>query len=191
MSRNIKEKQVKTYKWESPQKSVRCMRGNAVLDFGPFFFQRCFSLCVIFKSLWTSCTVSSPEFCQPRHLGLPAHRAPCLVCATAFWGRCRVCEAALCRRCLIGSCACWGRCPVGLPAWSWCCGKVLRLVETVTLGCLANFWLHRLRDVVVVAEPRGGGQSSLKESTSHITIQTQECKNENKTKQRKPQRPLN
>lgn len=48
-------------------------------------------------------------------------------------------------------------------------------VEAVTLGCLANFWLHRLGDVVVVAEPGGGGQSGLEEATSHMNIQTHVC----------------
>lgn len=121
------------------------------------------------------CTVGLPVFCQQRHVGLPALRAPRLVCVSAFWGWCRLCEPALCRRCLIGFCACCGWCLVVLPACGWCRGGMFWEVEAVTLGCLANFWLHRLGDVVVVAEPGGGGQSGLEESKSHMNIQTHVC----------------
>lgn len=43
---------------------------------------------------------------------------------------------------------------------------MFRKVEAVALGCLANFWLHRLGHVIVVAEPGGGCQGTLKRSTS-------------------------
>lgn len=131
--------------------------------------------CIVVWSLnlcWTVCIVGLPVFCEQCHVRLPASCRWCLICVTVFCGWCRLWEPVLCRRCLIGFCAFWGWCLVVLPACGWCRGGMFGKVETVTLGCLANFWLHRLGDVIVVAEPGWGSQSSLEESTSHMNIQT-------------------
>lgn len=128
--------------------------------------------CVIFKLGWTVCIVGLPVFCEQCHVRLPASCRWCLICVTVFCGWCRLWEPVLCKRCLIGFCAFWGWCLVVLPACGWCRGGMFGKVEAVTLGCLANFWLHRLGDVIVVPEPGWGSQSSLEESTSHMSIQT-------------------
>lgn len=120
---------------------------------------------ILLKLHWN--TVGSPVFCERCHVCLPVFYWWCLILETVFCGWCLLCALMFCRWCLIGFHAfCWC-CLVALPGCGWCLAGMLRNVEVVTLGCLANFWLHCLRNIVVVPKTRWGCQRTLWRSTSH------------------------
>lgn len=120
------------------------------------------------------CLYSAPPvFCEQCHACLPVLCGWCLICVTVFCGWCRVCVPVFCEWCLIGFCAFSGWCLVVLPVCGWwLCGMFWK-VEAVALGCLANFWLHCLGDIIVVSKPGWRCQSTLRRSTSQTRIWTQ------------------
>lgn len=123
----------------------------------------------LLKLCWSVCIVGLPVFCERCHVCLPVFCWRCLICVTVFCGWCRVCVPVFCGWCLIGFHAFCGWCLVVLPVCGWWLGGMFWKVEAVALGCLANFWLHRLGDVIIVSEPGWGCQGSLRRRSTGQT----------------------
>ena len=104
--------------------------------------------------------LGSTVFSRWCHVCWPVYCGGCLICFTRVLQRMPLLCAFVLRM------SPWFHsfsrlCLVALPVRGWRLRRMFRKVERVAVGCLPDFWLHLLWDVVVVSESGRGRQRGL------------------------------